>query len=103
MSALCEVTVMLPFDMDVITAPVSIGPVTLTAPVLAPVIKDFDPRVEKLAFKLPSKDADADLFLHDLLDRSGVQVEIDGRTIVTLLGCKANDIPEGCLTFEFED
>lgn len=94
---------MLPFDMDVITAPISVGPVTLTAPVLAPVVKDFDPRVEKLAFNLPSKDADATLFLHDLLDGRGVQVEIDGRVLVTLLGCTANDIPEGCLTFEFED
>ncbi|WP_143849649.1 hypothetical protein [Octadecabacter ascidiaceicola] len=94
---------MLPFDLDVITAPVSVGPVTLTAPVLAPVVKDFDPRVEKLSFKLPAKDADAEMFLHDLLDGNGVQVEIDGRTVVTLLGCTANDIPEGCLTFEFED
>jgi hypothetical protein len=94
---------MLPFDMDVITAPISVGPVTLTAPVLAPVVKDFDPRVEKLAFSLPSKDADAALFLHDLLDGSGVQVEVGGRTVVTLLGCCANDVPEGCLTFEFDD
>ncbi|HCP82520.1 MAG TPA: hypothetical protein DIT67_13465 [Octadecabacter sp.] len=94
---------MLPFDMDVITAPVSVGPVTLTAPVLAPVVKDFDPRVEKLAFSLPTKDADAELFLHDLLDGSGVQVEIGGRTVVTLLGCTTCDIPEDCLTFEFED
>jgi len=94
---------MLPFDMDVITAPVSVGPGTLTAPELAPVVKDFDPRVEKLAFKLPAKDASAALFLHDLLDRNGVQVEVDGRVLVTLLGCTANDIPEGCLTFKFED
>lgn len=94
---------MLPFDMDLITAAVSNGPVPFTAPVLAPVVKDFDPRVEKLAFSLPSEDADACLFLHDLLDGSGVQVEVDGRVVVTLLGCTARDIPDGCLTFEYND
>ncbi|AKS47388.1 hypothetical protein SAMN05444287_2968 [Octadecabacter temperatus] len=94
---------MLPFDMDVITAPVCVGPMTLTAPVLAPVVKDFDPRVERLTFKLSTKDADADLFLHNFLNGSDVQVEVDGRVIVTLLGCSADDIPEDCLTFEFED
>ncbi len=94
---------MLPFDMDVITAPISVGPVTLTAPVLAPVVNDFDPRVEKLAFTLPAGDANGDVFLHDLLNGNGVQVEVDGWLLVTLMGCVANDIPEGCLTFEFED
>lgn len=93
---------MLPFDMDVITAPISVGPVTLMAPVLAPVVKDFDPSVEKLTFTLSHDDADAVLMLHDLLDGNGVEVEVNGRLLVTLLGCTADDIPEDCLTFEFE-
>ncbi len=94
---------MLPFDMDVITAPMSAGPVTFQAPVLAPTITDFDPDVEKLEFTLDSSDAESALFLHDLLDGSGVQVEVNGRLLVTLLGCTADEIPEDCLTFEFED
>ncbi len=94
---------MLPFDMDVITAPISVGPVTMVALVLAPVIKDFDPSVEKLSFTLSANDEDNVLYLHDLLDGSGVEVEVGGRLLVTLLGCVADDIPEDCLKFEFED
>ncbi len=89
---------MLPFDLDVMTAPVSVGSEMLIAPVLAPTIQDFDPRVEKLSFTL-SKDEDNTVFLHDLLDGRGVQVEVGGRLLVTLMGCVAKDIPEGCLTF----
>lgn len=94
---------MLPFDMDVITPPVSTGATTFDVPVLAPIVKDFDPSVEKLAFTLPTNDEHAVMRLLDLADGSGVEVEVAGRLVVTLQGCVANDIPEDCLTFEFED
>ena len=79
------------------------GPGTLSAPPLAPVIEDFDPTVEQLAFTLGPEDADSRLVLRDLVDGSGVRVEVNGRLMATLMGCAADDIPETCLTFEFED
>lgn len=94
---------MSPFDTQFYTAPVMAGTGTLTAPVLAPVIEDFDPFQEKLAFTLSIADEDADLILRDLIDGSGVCVEVNRRLIVTLKGCTADDLPEGCLSFEFED
>lgn len=94
---------MLPFDDMFSPGPVTTAPGVMTAPVLAPIVKDFDPYSESLGFTLPSADADADLMLIDLPDGSGVQVEVNGRLVVTLMGCTADDVPEGCLTFEFED
>lgn len=90
---------MLPFNMGVIAAPFSGGPVTSHAPELAPIVRDFDPTVERLSFTF-APDEDNTVFLLDLLDRRGVQVEVGGRVLVTLMGCVAKDIPEGCLTFE---
>lgn len=92
---------MLPFDLDVMTAPISVGSVTVDAPALAPTVQDFDPQVEKLSFTLSAHD-DNTVFLHDLLDGNGVQVEVGGRLLVTLMGCVARDIPEGCLTFDIK-
>ena len=94
---------MSPFDLNEFTAPVVTGPQTLMAPVLPPVVRDFDPSVEKLAFTLSEDDEDEQLELRDLFDGSGVQVFVSGRLLVTLMGCIADEIPEGCLTFEFEE
>jgi len=91
------------FQSNFMSAAVMSGAGTLTAPVLPPVVEDFDPYVEKLAFTLPTADADTHLVLRDLTDGSGVQVEVNGRLVVTLMGCSSDDIPQGCLTFEFED
>ncbi|MBT8410574.1 MAG: hypothetical protein KJP02_02095, partial [Octadecabacter sp.] len=74
----------------------------LRAPMIAPVVKDFDPSCETLGFTLGAEDEDAQLVLRDLIDGSGVRVEVNGRLMVTLMGCVADDIPEGCLTFDFE-
>ena len=94
---------MSPFDLNTFSAPVLTGPQTVMAPVLPPVVEDFDPFTEKLAFTLPEDDEDAQLELRDLFDGSGVQVLVSGRLLTTLMGCIADDIPEGCLTFEFEE
>lgn len=94
---------MLPFDMDIITAPISVGSLGLMTAVLAPTIKDFDPSVEKLSFAMSANVQDNDLFLHDLLDGSGVEVIVGGRLQVTLMGCVSKDVPEDCLTFQSEN
>lgn len=98
---------MSPFDLNDFTGPhfgAEIkGPATVMAPILPPVIQDFDPDVEKLAFTLSADDEDEQLQLRDLPDGSGVQVLVSGRLLTTLMGCIADEIPEGCLTFEFED
>jgi len=74
----------------------------LHAPKLAPVIEDFDPRQESLAFTLAAEDEERQMVLRNLSDGSGVRVEVDGRLVVTLMGCLADDLPEGCLSFEFD-
>lgn len=94
---------MSPFDANFYSAPALSSAGTLNAPQLAPVVQDFDPFEESLAFTLASEDEEGHMVLRDLIDGSGVQVEVNGRLVVTLMGCVADDIPEGCLSFEFED
>ena len=94
---------MSPFDANFYQAPVMSGAGKLNAPVLAPVIEDFDPFQESLAFTLAAEDEDGVIVLRDLIDGSAVQVEVNGRLVVTLMGCVADDLPAGCLSFEFED
>lgn len=90
---------MLPFDNDTFETPLCIGSVELDVHTTAPTVQDFDPAVERLSFALSDSD-DNTVFLHDLLDRRGVQVEVGGRLLVTLMGCVSKDIPDGCLTFK---
>lgn len=94
---------MAPFDENYLSAFEMSKLGELTNPVIAPVVQDFDPSCEQLGFTLGVDDEDAQLVLRDLIDGSGVRVEVNGRLMVTLMGCVADDIPEGCLTFEFED
>lgn len=94
---------MVPFGESLLSASEMSRAGVLLAPVIAPVVSDFDPSCETLGFTLGAADEDANLVLRDLFDKSGVRVEVNGRLMVTLMGCVADDIPEGCLTFEFED
>lgn len=94
---------MLPFNLNALVAPVLSGPDIASAPILPPIVKGFDPRVERLSFLLDHDDAAKPLALHDLDTGDGVRVEVGDRLLVTLLGCVADDIPPDCLTFDFVD
>ena len=94
---------MLPFDIDLVLPPESRGPGRFLNPVLPPVVRDFDPDMETLSFTLPAEDADAAIYLRDLVDTDGVRVEVGGRTLVVLMGVSADEIGPNALQFEFEE
>lgn len=87
-------------NTNVQATPFCVASLLPTALAMVPTVQDFDPTVEKLKFKRPNSDAPAEIFLHDLLDGDGVNVEVNGQLMVTLLGCTADEFPEDCLTFE---
>lgn len=95
---------MLPFNLGApAKRPVLAGAGAVFAPVLPPVVRNFDPTVERLSFTLDQSDAQNPLVLRDLRSGNGVRVQIGERLLVTLMGCAARDIPEDCLSFDFVD
>lgn len=94
---------MLPFDIESMLPKTLAGPGAIMAPVLPPVVEDFDPDMETLSFTLSAEDEETGVRLRDLPEGKGCRVEVGDRVLVILMGVSADEIGPTALEFEFED